>query len=868
MEGVEAGLLQQVMPLKQGTYVVHKQWLGQVEDAFEHVTVRMVDGSVCRIANADPEVLVPLDDEGFNEDTPYFYPGLRVKTNQGLLMRSNWLKGGPKSGIKEGLVLSVEPGRTHLRWVAANQMQSEDAVEPKQEVDGRKLQILDAFAHTWWQLGDMAILDTDRLLDIGQVLIQNATQSTSLGLCLQAEAGALQDTAAAGTFTGCTAEHGNDAARAGSAAGNSQAARRRSVRSVRGYHGRLTFKDKSTAAPRKGDFRDDIAKCVEIISTSTRVDVIWQDGCVEAGVPTIQLVPVKHMGAHDFFPEEYVLDKIDDEPVDLSMPHINMHFIQNLIPDLKAESDAVDMAEVEQLAKPESDALTEHTARATPHTDALHLPQLAVSAAQVDMPTDTALDMPQVEPKDHGLLQENERLRAGAPREPGIEGGIEGGIDMMKAHELGLNLPSHLLQTLHLARHKLHEQVVKHLSPADVAQLDALVASGNLSETLRFVTSHPQSYSFLQGLMRSPEWQHLLRDGAVQQISQELLSQQGLVQGSQRRHRFGIIKEIDCSERICKVKWLGICNFDGSREVVGEEAAQESAATLGTPAEIVLGTVEQSCYEVVEHPAYNYCIGDVVVRLHKKHVAWHASFMREAFEEEEEEEGEHHTDKSGSDDEWETESEYSDEALETRTNRQSQDHGREGNDNESEEESEGSENDSEKESLVISARDDKASDENSGAILQKSGIEESNLFGAPGEATKQKVEAQQKKKRKEEGRWVGQIMAMRDGRLQVKWLTGSDTWVWPCQVFVVSEHDQHWHDEDNHDDDGSDWETVASDELHDIPNADALDANHVIAQVRIYLVLYAFDADRHRPGPSQSNSIRMCIHVSLCNVFK
>jgi len=329
MEGVEAGLLQQVMPLKQGTYVVHKQWLGQVEDAFEHVTVRMVDGSVCRIANADPEVLVPLDDEGFNEDTPYFYPGLRVKTNQGLLMRSNWLKGGPKSGIKEGLVLSVEPGRTHLRWVAANQMQSEDAVEPKQEVDGRKLQILDAFAHTWWQLGDMAILDTDRLLDIGQVLIQNATQSTSLGLCLQAEAGALQDTAAAGTFTGCTAEHGNDAARAGSAAGNSQAARRRSVRSVRGYHGRLTFKDKSTAAPRKGDFRDDIAKCVEIISTSTRVDVIWQDGCVEAGVPTIQLVPVKHMGAHDFFPEEYVLDKIDDEPVDLSMPHLNIPFHTN-----------------------------------------------------------------------------------------------------------------------------------------------------------------------------------------------------------------------------------------------------------------------------------------------------------------------------------------------------------------------------------------------------------------------------------------------------------------------------------------------------------------------------------------------------------
>jgi len=48
---------------KQGTYVVYGHWLGKVDEAMDHVTVRMQDGSVCRVANADPELLVPQHDE-------------------------------------------------------------------------------------------------------------------------------------------------------------------------------------------------------------------------------------------------------------------------------------------------------------------------------------------------------------------------------------------------------------------------------------------------------------------------------------------------------------------------------------------------------------------------------------------------------------------------------------------------------------------------------------------------------------------------------------------------------------------------------------------------------------------------------------
>ena len=53
VSGVDSRLLQQVQPLRQGSYVVRGQWVGKVDEAFDHITLRMSEGSVCRIANAD-----------------------------------------------------------------------------------------------------------------------------------------------------------------------------------------------------------------------------------------------------------------------------------------------------------------------------------------------------------------------------------------------------------------------------------------------------------------------------------------------------------------------------------------------------------------------------------------------------------------------------------------------------------------------------------------------------------------------------------------------------------------------------------------------------------------------------------------------
>lgn len=63
VDGVDSRHLQQVQPVKQGTYVVLGEWLGKVDEVLDSVVLRMVDGSMCRIPNADQEVLIPVEDE-------------------------------------------------------------------------------------------------------------------------------------------------------------------------------------------------------------------------------------------------------------------------------------------------------------------------------------------------------------------------------------------------------------------------------------------------------------------------------------------------------------------------------------------------------------------------------------------------------------------------------------------------------------------------------------------------------------------------------------------------------------------------------------------------------------------------------------
>lgn len=49
--------------------------------------------------------------------------------------------------------------------------------------------------------------------------------------------------------------------------------------------------------------------CVEVVSTNTTVDVVWQDKRKTSGIPSTHLTPVFHLDEHEFFPGDYVNDK-------------------------------------------------------------------------------------------------------------------------------------------------------------------------------------------------------------------------------------------------------------------------------------------------------------------------------------------------------------------------------------------------------------------------------------------------------------------------------------------------------------------------------------------------------------------------------
>jgi len=80
----------------------------------------------------------------------------------------------------------------------------------------------------------------------------------------------------------------------------------------------------------------------------------------------------------------------------------------------------------------------------------------------------------------------------------------------------------------------------------------------------------------------------------------------------------GVVNTVDWKERVCDVDWIGYCNYEGGAETIGEEAYVEEARLAqreegGMP----LGRAEVSSYEVLEHPQYTYSAGDVVVRVVK-----------------------------------------------------------------------------------------------------------------------------------------------------------------------------------------------------------------------------------------------------------
>ena len=263
-------------------FVVKDKCLGRVEEALDTVFVRFQDNSLCKIEETGLDELEPVHSTPLLDDTHPFFPGQIVR-GPPAFKRGRWLRGAYKaSKHKQGKVVRVDPCALSVVWLA-NQ---DGAADPGDDyVRVKNIEHLDHFSWTWWQVGDRGML---------------AHPDTAAG---GGGSGAAALPAAGG---GSASASGGGGAAPGSLprsrAVGSRARRRQSRQRQRGGRG-------GTAGPGE----DAENNCVEIVRSTTAVDVRWQDGTLTTGEPARTLVPILPDGT-DFQAGDFVTEKSDEDP--------------------------------------------------------------------------------------------------------------------------------------------------------------------------------------------------------------------------------------------------------------------------------------------------------------------------------------------------------------------------------------------------------------------------------------------------------------------------------------------------------------------------------------------------------------------------
>ncbi|CAK9218949.1 unnamed protein product [Sphagnum troendelagicum] len=252
VQDVDSRILRRVRAFNPGDYVINGHWLGRVEDVVDNVTVLFKDGSKCKVFQADIDRLVPVSEIPlFDKESPY-YPGQRVRgAAPRALKGAKWLRGSWKATRMEGTVVDVEAGSVLVHWISASATHS--SAVPSEQQEAKNLVPMMCFAHTNWQLGDRTLLPEGKLNGVTM----------------------------AGT-------HGK---------------RRSSKQLLR----RAAKKDQEALKKDKMAERSAL-----VVNTRTVVDVLWQDGTQSNQVSACSLIPVDHLGDHDFWPERYVLERGSD----------------------------------------------------------------------------------------------------------------------------------------------------------------------------------------------------------------------------------------------------------------------------------------------------------------------------------------------------------------------------------------------------------------------------------------------------------------------------------------------------------------------------------------------------------------------------
>jgi hypothetical protein len=183
-------------------------------------------------------------------------------------------------------------------WIAVSALHS--STVPSEEQDPKDLVPMTFFHHTNWQIGDRALFPLGFKVPVEEAGgMSDAPSETGVLNVLNEEPSLLE---------GPSRSIGENAS------GPVYEVADEADNGVTGPEQRKISKlRKVTRKERKAMGKDkNVEKAALVVNTRTFVDILWQDGTNSSKVNSCSLVPVEHLGDHDFWPEQYVLEQGPD----------------------------------------------------------------------------------------------------------------------------------------------------------------------------------------------------------------------------------------------------------------------------------------------------------------------------------------------------------------------------------------------------------------------------------------------------------------------------------------------------------------------------------------------------------------------------
>lgn len=199
-------------------------------------------------------------------------------------------------------------GTVIVYWIAVSALHS--STVPSEEQDPRDLVPMTLFTHTNWQIGDRALLPQGFKVTVEEA--GGVSDEAGVPDSNNEEPALLEGSSASTEEPTPPAEETVEGT-----ADEVIAPKQRKTNKLR----KVTKKERKASRKEKT-----VEKAALIVNTRTRVDILWQDGTKSTQVNSCSLVPVEHLGDHDFWPEQYVLEQgPDGDELDNEVRRVGEH---------------------------------------------------------------------------------------------------------------------------------------------------------------------------------------------------------------------------------------------------------------------------------------------------------------------------------------------------------------------------------------------------------------------------------------------------------------------------------------------------------------------------------------------------------------